>query len=233
MASNTPVKTYEVRNDQRKSSNVDSVHHGVEDVTIIWMNPYMNDIEAQQDVEKTKNSLRKINDYCLFFIELEKCLQYIKSVAKEKIFLITSGSCAVELLDKVHSMKQIDSVFIFCLYIDKYLPLKEKYPKLIDVFTEQDDLIESISNNVKSVIEQTAVFGLFDGKERSTRYLKRESASFLWFQLLTDVLKTISLTDIKNAGIDEMLAHCQIYYRNNRVELNNIEEFRKKYVSLF
>ncbi|CAF4017871.1 unnamed protein product, partial [Rotaria sp. Silwood1] len=51
--------------------------------------------------------LREINDYVLFFSKPEPCLDYIKTVPKEKIFLITSGFYAVEQLDKIHSLEQI------------------------------------------------------------------------------------------------------------------------------
>ena len=192
----------------------------------------MDESENPEDVEKTKSLLRKINDYVLFFSKPDPCVDYIKSVPKEKIFLIISGYYALEYLEKFHSLIQIDSVFVFCVYREKYLPLKDKYSKIIDIFTEQQDLMESLTINVELITKQATVFGIFDGKQRPTRYLTRESASFLWFQLLTDVLKTITATDIKNTGIEEMLVYCQVYYRTNRLELNNIEEFRKTYVSL-
>ncbi|CAF3639387.1 unnamed protein product [Adineta steineri] len=206
-----------------------SLPHSVEDVTIIWFDQNMDESINPDDVEETKTLLRKINDYVLFFSKPEPCLDYIKTVPKEKIFLITSGFYAVEQLDKIHSLEQIDSVFIFCVFRGKYVPLMEKYSKIIDIFTEQKDLMESLATNVELVTKQATVFGLFDGKQRPTRYLTRESASFLWFQLLTDVLKTITASDTKNQGIEEMLKHCQCYYRTNRVELTNIEDFRKTY----
>ncbi|CAF1509835.1 unnamed protein product [Adineta ricciae] len=211
------------------SGDTDSLEHSVEDITIIWFDQYMDESVNPKDVEKTKNLLRKVNDYVLFFSKPEPCIDYVKSVPKEKIFLISSGFYAVEHLDKIHSLSQIDSVFIFCVFRSKYEPLMEKYSKIIDVFTEHKDLMTSLTNNVELVTKQAAVFGLFDGKQRPTRYLTRESASFLWFQLSTDILKTMTLSETKNTGMEEMLTHCQIYYRTNRLELNNIEQFRKTY----
>lgn len=233
MASIIPINSHESKKGRPKTANLDSLPHSVEDVTIIWFDQYMDESENPEDVEITKSLLRKINDYVLFFSKPDPCLDYIKSVPKERIFLITSGYYAVEHLDKYHSLTQIDSVFVFCVYRDKYLPLKDKYSKIIDVFTEQQELMESLTTNVELLTKQAAIFGIFDGKERPTRYLTRESASFLWFQLLTDVLKNITKTDIKNAGIQEMLTYCKVYYRTNHFELNIIEEFRRTYVSLF
>jgi hypothetical protein len=228
----TAMNSIDIKAFRSKADNLDITQQYVEDVTILWFDPYMDEAENQKDVETTKTLLREINDYVLFFSKPGPCIDYIKSVAKEKIFLIISGFYAVEHLDKIHHLQQIDSVFIFCVFRAKYLPLKDKYSKIIDVFTEQKDLMDSLRSNIELVTKQAAAFGLFDGKERSTKFLTRESASFLWFQLLTDVLKNIALSDIRNTGIEEMLVHCKSYYRGNRVELDNIEVFRNQYVSL-
>ena len=230
MANLTPLLTHEVKNHRPKSDSYEQSSENIEDVTIVWFDQYMDDVANRQDSERTKALLRVINDYVLFFARPDPFIDYIKSVPKEKIFLITTGSHAKEYLEKIHYLPQLDSVFIFCLCRSKYLPLKEQYSKIIDVFTEQKDLMDSLKSNIDLVTKQATVFGLFDGKQRSTRYLTRESASFLWFQLLTEVLKNIAEADTKNTGIDEMLAHCQYYYRGNRIEFNNIEEFRKNYV---
>ncbi|CAF1205262.1 unnamed protein product [Rotaria sordida] len=227
MASSLPIDLNALR---RKSATLGiSDEHASEDFTVVWFDQYMDEVENQEDVEITKGLLRELNYYVLFFTKPELCINYLKSISKETIFLIISGSYAVEHLDKIHSFKRIDSIFIFCMCPEKYLYLKEKYTKVIDVFTEQTSLIESLISNVESVIKQAAVFALFDGKQRSTRYLTRESGAFLWFQLLTDVIKTITIADKENTGIEEMLTHCEAYYRGNPVELKNIEEFRKNY----
>ncbi|CAF2035132.1 unnamed protein product [Rotaria magnacalcarata] len=229
MAYNALIKSLEPEKISPVFTNNESSENINEDLTLVWFDQYMDEIENQSDVEITKDLLRQIHRYVIFFTEPDACIDYLKSISKEKIFLIISGSYAIEYLDKIHLMQQVDSVFIFCLYLEKYSELKEKYSKVIDVFNQQSDLIDSLSKNVELAVRQASIFGLFDGKERSARYLTREAGSFLWFQLLTDVLRNITKTDKHNTGIEDMLMYCQAYYRGNRVELKNIEEFRKKY----
>lgn len=232
MAAITPLSSYDIHRLRIKTDGREPVQQYVEDVTILWFDQSMDETENYSDVEKTKTLLRDINDYVLFFSKPEPCLDYIQSVGQEKIFIIMSGYYANEHLSKIHDLQQIDTVFIFCVYRAKYLPLKQKYSKIADVFTEQKDLMDSLRENIDLVTKQAAAFGLFDAKQRSTKFLTKESASFLWFQLLTDVLRNIALSDVKNLGIEEMLAHCQSYYRGNQVELKNIDEFRKTYVCI-
>ena len=99
------------------------------------------------------------------------------------------------------------------------------------VFTEQADLLASLMSTIEFVTTRATVFSIFDGKQRPAKYLTRESASFLWFQLLTDVLRKMAQADMNERGIEEMLKYCELYYRDNEVELKLIENFRKNYVS--
>ncbi|CAF1060360.1 unnamed protein product [Didymodactylos carnosus] len=71
----------------------------------------------------------------------------------------------------------------------------------------------------------------FDQKQKSTKDLSQESASFFWFQLLIDVIKRMSRTKISSAAQEEMLQACEDYYRTNKCELQKIEHFRQTYVA--
>lgn len=202
----------------------------IEDISVVWFDQYINDKENEDDVQKTKLLLRQVSTYVVFFTDAEPFFNYIQSIEKEKILLVTSGSYALKYLATIHPMKQIDSISIFCMSLEKYLPLKNQFEKISGVFTKQEDLLNSLLSSIDSITKQEMIFGLFDGIQRPTRYLTRESASFLWFQLLTDVLKKITSTENSTRGIEEMLEYCQIYYRGNQMESKNIEEFRQTYV---
>jgi tetratricopeptide (TPR) repeat protein len=79
---------------------------------------------------------------------------------------------------------------------------------------------------MKLIEQQDAVFHLFDHTQKSTRDLSKESASFLWHQLLTDVLRKMPADE---QAKNEMLNHCAAYYRHNKDELKKIEKFRTSY----
>ena len=88
-----------------------------ESTTLLWFDPT---IGSREDTEQTKLRLRQINDYIIFQTDLETCVKFIQSAIHEIIFLIVSGSKASELLSHISNLPQIDSIFIFCLKIDRY-----------------------------------------------------------------------------------------------------------------
>jgi tetratricopeptide (TPR) repeat protein len=78
------------------------------------------------------------------------------------------------------------------------------------------------------VEKQTLAFSLFDQKQRLGRDLSKESASFIWHQMLLYVLKQMPQNEQSK---DEMLRMCRYYYRNNKRELKKIEDFQVNYTS--
>lgn len=199
-----------------------------ENITLVWFD---KNIESNlEDIQITKTRLRQVNDYVLFFVDPDFCIQYIKSIKSEIIFLISSGNDAHILLSKVHDLRQVDSVYIFCVDKTKYertLTEGVNYFKIVDIFTEQNSLIQSIKYNVELVQKQGDLFNFYNQNQKSTRNLTKESAAFLWHQLLREVFQKTPSGD--NNAKDEMLQKCRLYYRGNKKELHNIEVFNREY----
>ena len=72
----------------------------MEGITLIWYdtNICLDTDNNDEDMHHTMELLKESNDFILFFSNENKCIDYIKSIENEKIFLITSGECAIHLL---------------------------------------------------------------------------------------------------------------------------------------
>lgn len=91
--------------------------------------------------------------------------------------------------------------------------------KVIGIYTEYEPLLTVIQENIRYVIKQSEAAGLFD----------QESYSFNQFLAFKYVLlKTTYNNDIAKR---EMIEICRNYYRNNKKELLNIDEFERTYQS--
>ncbi|CAF1426629.1 unnamed protein product [Adineta steineri] len=222
------VKRFNSEHISENDEDDNTFHGNQENITLIWYDKRI-DLNSK-DIQLTKTMLKEINDYILLFTNLDFCIQYIESIKSEIIFLIVSGSDAHNLLSKVHNLRQIDSIFIFCMDKLKYdttLIEKGDYYKIIDIFTEQSSLIKSIERTIQLVERQMDIFSLYNENQKSTRNLTKESALFIWHQLLKEVLQKMPSGD-KNAK-QEMIEKCRLYYRGNKKELKNIEDFDKNY----
>ncbi|CAF1038058.1 unnamed protein product [Adineta steineri] len=194
-----------------------------EDIRLIWLDAKIDD---SQDSLRTQTLLLEFNPAAQFYTDPNRCIIFIKSTPNEQILLIVSGALAREVLSQIHDAQQITAVFVFCGNRKYHMELISKYSKVVDVFTDQKMLLQSIRDTMQVVEKQLLAFSLFDQKQKSTKDLSKDSASFLWHQLLLHVLK--KLPQDEQAKTD-LVTICLDFYGTNKQESKKIEKFRKHY----
>ena len=208
------------------STDKTGINENKESTTLIWFDPNIG--TKEEDIEQTKQKLRLINDYVKFYTDLDQCITFIQSIDKEKVFLITSGSKASQLLSCIHSLSQIDSIFIFCIKKEKYQYLINEYPKIIGIYVNLNKLCQSIKEQIDLVDKQLQTFSVFDHNQKSTKDLSKQSGEFLWFQLFNYIINRLPNNQ---QAKQQMIEICKQYYRGNLKELKLINQFDKEYKS--
>jgi tetratricopeptide (TPR) repeat protein len=196
-----------------------------EGILLIWLDARLDD---SSDCLATRLLLLELNPAAQFYTDVDRCVNLIRSIKHERVFLIVSGALAQSVLPKITSHRTLVAIFIFCAHREYHETLTNHYDKVVGIFTEQDRLFESIRETLDLVEKQTLAFSLFDQKQRLGRDLSQESALFIWQQMLFFVLKQMSQNQQSK---EEMLSMCRNYYRNNKKELRKIEQFRVSYTS--
>jgi hypothetical protein len=211
----------------KRNIKADDTIKNLENVALIWLDNRI-DISCP-DIETTLSLLQELNNFNITYTDSNLCVEFIKSVEQEKVLLIVSGSLSRDILPHIHGLSTVDSVFIFCSDRTAHEQLKQDYaPKVIDVFTDHDTLREAVRKELYLLTKQMVTLSFFDQKQKSTKELTKEAASFLWFQIMFSVLKQFPQTENSKK---QMLEKCMEYYRGNTIELKNIERFRKNYTA--
>jgi hypothetical protein len=207
-------------NFNRRNERPEEIEENLEYITLIWLDENINDSEESR---QTQRLLYELNNCVQFYTDPCLCFDYIKRIVNEKILLIISGVLYKQFSSTIDSFDTIHSIFIFCDDRLKYISVLNKYPNIVKIYTDEIQLIKSVSNNIHSVLKRTLAFTLFDSKTQKTT---RNSASALWFQLLLDLLKKLPHTD---QAKNEMLDKCTEYYQSNSSEFKKIAKFRECY----
>ncbi|CAF1191584.1 unnamed protein product [Rotaria sp. Silwood1] len=202
-----------------------TIHENKEDITLIWFDP---NIELRRDSEKTQQQLRLINDYVIFSSDFDQCLTFIQSISEEKIFLITLETETPQILSYTFAFRKIDSIFIFNIEKDRDDYLLKKYPKIIGIYMNLDDLCKSLKEQIDLVNRQIQTFSFFDQHQKSTKDLSKESAEFLWFQLFNYVIARLPRNQ---QAKQQMIQICKDYYHGNTKEIELIHQFEQNYLS--
>ena len=194
-----------------------------ENIRLIWLDANIDD---SSDSMNSQTLLLEFNPAAQFYTDPIRCVNVIKSIQQEQILLIISGALARDVLPQIHGLRILIAVFVFCRNRAYHVKLMSEYSKIVDVFTAQEELLQSLRNTMDTVEKQMFAFSLFDQKQKSTRDLSKDSASFLCHQLLIHVLKRMPQDDhAKN----DLLTTCSSYYAMNKKELKKIKEFRLSY----
>ena len=84
----------------------------VQNVLLIWLDSKIDDNNA--DCRKTITQLRRVVNGVNAFTDDQECIQFINNTTDNKIFMIIEGSLCQDIMPRIHSMSQVDSIFIFC-----------------------------------------------------------------------------------------------------------------------
>jgi hypothetical protein len=210
--------------DDDNNNNQDENH---ENITLIWYDCKTND-DDNSDISLTKQSLREINNFVRFFNEHNSCLNYIKTISTEKVFLILPGSLCISDLNLFHALEQVESIFVFCIHREKYLPLMDQFDKIIGIYTKQNELTISIKETIQLCELNSAKFSFSKLPQKYMRNLDCECGSFVFFQLFKEVIHHMAHT---NEAKSDMIIQCKKDYLGNNPALEDIKKFELEYTA--
>jgi tetratricopeptide (TPR) repeat protein len=79
-----------------------------------------------------------------------QCIETIQQSTKP-IFLILNSSSATDILSHIHSLKQVDTIFIYCKTSREQQRceyLRQHYSKIFDLFIDRKQLFDTIEENI-------------------------------------------------------------------------------------
>ncbi|CAF3752481.1 unnamed protein product [Rotaria socialis] len=107
--------------------------------------------ENSKSFRKFLTQLRKSYTTLKEFSNVDECIEYIKSVKDEKIFLITSGSLGEKMVPTIHDLAQLRSIFIYCKNTAHHKEWAQQWPKITGVHSA----IDSISKHLPKFIRES------------------------------------------------------------------------------
>lgn len=99
-----------------------------ETFSLLWLDTEVN---ATSENRRTQKRLREIINYLKLFDNSNACQQYITSCSEyDRIVLIISGRLSKEIVPKIHKLRQLSSIYIFCRQRKLYRSWAKQYTKV-------------------------------------------------------------------------------------------------------
>ncbi|CAF1451444.1 unnamed protein product, partial [Rotaria sordida] len=157
------------------------------------------------DLQKTRST-----EYTKYLLEQEQ----------QQLLLFIDDSDRISL----DNLNENINIFIIRLDYSKIIHDEQQFKcdirKTIRLFSRQQVKLMYLSIDEEDKHNQ---------EQNTVRYITKDSASFLWFQLLVSILKRMP-TNTESAK-NEMLNECRRYYKDNLVQLEKIQNFQREYKS--
>ena len=200
----------------------------LETFSIFWLDVQVNTTE---DNQHTQLKLREIINHLKTFDDQGECHQRILSLStQDRLVLIVSGRCGRQLVPQIHHLRQVSSIYVYCMDKKANELWAKDFIKIKSVIVELKDLIHVIKQDQQTRVKieeplSINIFNVNNKKDQSTTGL---NGNFIHSLLLIDVL--IRMKSIESDK-QQLIELCKKEYENNQKELVFVGEFEKDYRS--
>jgi hypothetical protein len=107
-------------------------HSNLEIFSLVWLDASINNSEENLE---TQQRLRTIINHLLTFDDSNLCEDYIRSVSThDRIVIIVSGLSGRQLIPRIHSLRQVCSIYVYCMDRKTNEQWTKKFSKVIHSF---------------------------------------------------------------------------------------------------
>jgi hypothetical protein len=111
--------------DDEFHTNTDDKH--LEIFCLIWLDVNLNVKETRD----TEQKLRSIINHLKKFQDVKQCQQYIQQRSKnDRLILIVSGRFGQEIVPSIHKLRQVISIYVYCMDKKNNEQWASKFPKV-------------------------------------------------------------------------------------------------------
>jgi tetratricopeptide (TPR) repeat protein len=207
-----------------------NVDNAVVDFMVVWLD---NSTKKTQTNSRTEALIRQsVRGRLRTFVSPDECVDYITDeITTKRVFLIISNYFGKHVVPLIYELPYIEAIYVYCGKRKAAEEWAKPNLKICGIFTQPNALIKKIKDDVPACdIDNQLPMSVFHIKERqrSLQDLTKESAAFMWYQLLLTVLRNMAkFGDSKSEMIDE----CRTTHINNEAQKKVINEFNADYVS--
>lgn len=198
----------------------------MENYLFVWLDANID--KTQKEFQDIWSRLQCIVSTIDTFTDTDECINYLKTVQVEKIFVIVSNALSQTFIPLAHDLPQLDSIFILCdgpIYDEQWLNSWSKVKRILTHI----DLISTDLRKEMHVADENSVLMSFlpQTTTPTSEYTMQIDPTFLYTQLLKEALLDIDFDEAK--CIPEFVAFSRNRNAENPTELNKIDQFEHGY----
>ncbi|CAF1371163.1 unnamed protein product [Rotaria sp. Silwood1] len=107
---------------------------------------------------------------------------YLLSIKEEEIFLIISGIDGDRLVDTIHHLPTINSIYIFCFEKQLHEQWVKNYKRICGVYDNKDELLKVLKEDIRRCLFKILPIRALDCRamQKSIKELNEDGGLFIW-----------------------------------------------------
>ena len=196
-----------------------------DNLIFLWVDANIdtNNEDCQQTLEQLHVLINEVN----LFHDINNCIKFLHDSSIRKNVVMTSGAFGLDLVRQIHSMEQVDSIYVFCGNPARHEPWASKWSKIRGVHNSITPIYETIRTMMEPPIDEDASISflreLQDGSNINHTQLE---PSYMYTKLFKNILLEM---DHEKSAHGDLVRYATAKYNTVPKELETIKEFEQKY----
>ncbi|CAM4921913.1 unnamed protein product [Rotaria socialis] len=167
--------------------------------------------------------LRNIVSTLEKFNNVNRCVEYLRSVEFEKVFLIVSETLNKDILPLVHDMIQIDTIFFLTRDKKRHKQLKKKWSKVQIVPMSVKSICKRLNKAVRECDHNVMPMSFVPKRTSMETTFDQFELSFICSILINEIILDTKEDDTK--CMKDLVAYC----RQQNISESQLKHFQRKY----
>jgi tetratricopeptide (TPR) repeat protein len=197
----------------------------IQSFIVIWLDPNIN--ESNADYQNSLVHIRRIVNSINTFANIDSCVQFLNGIRDEKVFMIVSDHVCRQIVPRIQQMDQILSIYVFSNQTEEHELKANEWSKVKGVFTQIESICDSLKQDFKQCYKDMISISTFSSTDASDPHFDRLDQSFMYSQLIKEILLTIVQDD--DTARKQFAQLCRDQYSSKDLSRSKIDDFERDY----
>ncbi|CAF0799812.1 unnamed protein product [Rotaria sordida] len=220
-----------------RSKSITEHQDDFEECILVWLD---SAIKYTDDWNEELNRAREIINNLKIFDNPNNCVNFMKMVVNDKIFLIVSHEYIHFICSIKSELRSLSSIYVYCdssLNSIKRIQLetwaKNNEPLITGVYSCSTDCFAQLTKDVNDICDHDSIPATYLNLQTKNLNLKQASSFLIFHLFFQNILSRLSLSS-SSINIQErqrIFRSCLYYYRDNQKRIDEIHHFQQHYDS--
>ena len=195
---------------------------------LVWFGADLNE-GINDDVRQSLVQVKRLVNTIDTFNDPQSCADFLHHIHDEQVLLIVARPSEEELIHRVHDISSLNGIFMFSPLASLRTDRLKSWTKVKGDFGDVPSLHLALQQAMRQCEQDSIQISIVTADDTSTKDLEHIEPSFMYTQLLKEILLEIDDEENDRRAIKELIVFTRHLYADNSSELKKIDQLEREY----